>query len=67
MKQADLNPALGFPGGPCYLEERVDQVVKNPKVKQDILEPLIYCLILATLLGYRLWRRRHDLAAVIGE
>ena len=37
------------------------------QVKQDILEPLIYCLILATLLGYRLWRRRHDIAAVIGK
>ena len=37
------------------------------QVKQDILEPLIYCLILATLLGYRLWRQRHDIAAAIGK
>ena len=34
------------------------------QVKQDVLEPLIYCLILATLLGYRLWRRRRDLASL---
>ena len=26
------------------------------QVKQDILEPLIYCLIVATLLLYRLWK-----------
>lgn len=26
------------------------------QVKQDILEPLVYCLILSTLLGYRFWR-----------
>ena len=29
------------------------------QVKQDILEPLIYGLILALLLGYRLFRRWH--------
>jgi len=28
------------------------------QVKKDITEPLIYALILATLLGYRLWSRR---------
>jgi hypothetical protein len=36
------------------------------QVKQDILEPLVYSLILATLLGYRLWPRRHDLATALG-
>jgi sulfoxide reductase heme-binding subunit YedZ len=29
------------------------------QVKQDITEPLIYCLILAALLGVRLWRARR--------
>lgn len=28
------------------------------QVKQDITEPLIYAVIVAVLLGYRLWRRR---------
>ncbi len=28
------------------------------QVKKDITEPLVYCLILAALLGYRLWRRK---------
>jgi sulfoxide reductase heme-binding subunit YedZ len=28
------------------------------QVKQDIREPLVYALILGSLLGYRLWRRR---------
>lgn len=38
------------------------------QVKQDILEPLIYALILAILLCYRLlirWRRRRAQAAVV--
>ncbi len=30
------------------------------QVKKDVTEPLIYCLILATLLGYRLWRSRRE-------
>ncbi len=29
------------------------------QVKQDILEPLIYAIILSVLLGYRLWKRRR--------
>ena len=29
------------------------------QVKQDIAEPLIYAVILATLLGYRVWKRRR--------
>ena len=32
------------------------------QVKKDITEPLIYALILATLLGYRLWSRRKKKA-----
>jgi sulfoxide reductase heme-binding subunit YedZ len=28
------------------------------QVKKDVTEPLIYALILGTLLGYRLWSRR---------
>ena len=34
------------------------------QVKQDISEPLVYCLILATLLGYRIWRRYNRKATV---
>jgi sulfoxide reductase heme-binding subunit YedZ len=30
------------------------------QVKQDIREPLVYALILAGLLGYRLWHRRRS-------
>jgi hypothetical protein len=40
VKRADLNPALGYPGGPCHLEERVDKVVRNPRVKRDILDTI---------------------------
>ncbi len=29
------------------------------QVKQDIAQPLIFATVLATLLGYRLWRRRR--------
>jgi sulfoxide reductase heme-binding subunit YedZ len=30
------------------------------QVKKDIREPLLYCTILAVLLGYRLWRARRE-------
>lgn len=33
------------------------------QVKQDIREPLIYAAILATLLGYRLWRRTRSVVS----
>jgi len=36
LKQADLNPALGHPGGSCYLQRRVRETVRNQKV-QDYL------------------------------
>ncbi len=39
-KRADLSPALGYPGGPCHLQERVDQVVQNPRVRDDILNTI---------------------------
>ena len=29
------------------------------QVKKDITEPLVYCLILAALLGVRVWRARR--------
>ncbi len=37
------------------------------QVKADILEPLIYALILTALLGYRLWHRYGRSATIVGS
>lgn len=35
---ADKNPALGFPGGPCHVINRIDQEVKNPRLRAELIE-----------------------------
>ncbi len=37
---ADLVPPLGFPGGPCHLEDRVEQAVQNPRYRDIILDTI---------------------------
>ena len=39
-KQADLRPPLGDPGGPCQVMQRVDERIRNPRLKEDLLEDL---------------------------
>lgn len=36
--QSDLNPPLGKPGGPCHVVRRIDQEVRNPGVKDDLID-----------------------------
>ena len=35
---ADLAPPLGYPGGPCHVLERVENEVRNPRLKKDLQE-----------------------------
>lgn len=42
MKTSDLTPPLGYPGGPCHLEQRVELNVRNPRVKEQILDTIEY-------------------------
>ena len=38
MREADLNPPLGKPGGPCYVVQRIDKQVQNPKLRDDLID-----------------------------
>jgi hypothetical protein len=35
---ADLNPALGKPGGPCHVVRRIEDEVRNPRVKNQLVD-----------------------------
>jgi DNA topoisomerase-1 len=35
-KTADLNPSLGWPGGPCHVVERIENEVRNPRLKDQL-------------------------------
>ena len=38
QRQADLNPPLGVPGGPCQVMKRIEDRVRNPKVREELIE-----------------------------
>lgn len=38
--RADLSPPLGYPGGPCQVVQRIDQQVRNPKLKDDLKQEI---------------------------
>ena len=35
---ADLSPPLGFPGGPCHVMDRIRQEVRNPRLRDELIE-----------------------------
>ena len=35
-RQADLHPALGYPGGPCHVVERIDEEVRQPRLRDHL-------------------------------
>jgi len=37
-RDADLNPPLGFPGGPCQVVERIEDKVRAPRLREDLSE-----------------------------
>lgn len=36
--QADLNPPLGKPGGPCHVVRRIEKEVRNPQLKDQLVD-----------------------------
>lgn len=40
LVKADKNPALGFPGGPCHVMQRIHLEVKNPKLREELIEDI---------------------------
>ena len=38
LQRADLSPPLGYPGGPCYVVDRIEQEVHNPSVQEKLIE-----------------------------
>jgi len=37
-READLNPNLGWPGGPCQVVERIEERVRAPRLREDLAE-----------------------------
>lgn len=37
-RMADLSPPLGVPGGPCQVMQRIKDRVRNPKVREELIE-----------------------------
>jgi len=40
MRHADLMPPLGFPGGPCHVVQRIYEEVKNPRLRDELIEDI---------------------------
>jgi hypothetical protein len=38
MRQADLEPPLGYPGGPCQVVDRIEKEVRNPAIQEKLVE-----------------------------
>jgi hypothetical protein len=38
QREADLSPPLGVPGGPCHVMQRIENRVRNPKVREELIE-----------------------------
>ena len=37
-KQGDLNPQLGWPGGPCHVMDRIWKEVQSPRLRDELIE-----------------------------
>ena len=38
---ADLNPQLGWPGGPCHVVERIHDEVRSPRMREDLSDKVL--------------------------
>jgi len=36
LNRADLEPPLGYPGGPCQVVERIDKEIRNPALRENL-------------------------------
>jgi len=39
-KRGDLVPALGYPGGPCQVVQRIEQEVRDPKLRSQLVNEI---------------------------
>lgn len=39
-RKADLTPALGWPGGPCHVIDRIEQEVRQPALRESLIDDL---------------------------
>lgn len=39
---ADLHPPLGKPGGPCKVVQRIDDEVRNPNLKRQLIQDVMH-------------------------
>jgi len=37
-RRADLQPALGYPGGPCHVIQRIQEEVRNPRLRDQLVQ-----------------------------
>lgn len=37
-KKSDLSPPLGYPGGPCQVIQRIHSTVRNPKLRDELVD-----------------------------
>jgi hypothetical protein len=40
QRSADLFPSLGFPGGRCQVIERIDEEVRNPRLRDNLVDQI---------------------------
>lgn len=38
QRRADLSPPLGVPGGPCQVMRRIEDRVRNPRMREELIE-----------------------------
>lgn len=42
LRRADLQPPLGWPGGPCHVIDRARREVRNPRVREMLIDDIEY-------------------------
>ena len=45
-RRADLAPQLGWPGGRCHVVQRIEQTVKNPKLRDELISEVELGLVI---------------------
>lgn len=37
LRRSDLTPALGYPGGPCHVVQRIEREIKSPALRTQLI------------------------------
>lgn len=37
LRRADLEPPLGYPGGPCQVVDRIEKEIRSPSLREDLV------------------------------